>query len=133
MADENTPKDERSPQSSDAPKRESVNEQPNDKPGKVEAAQAAGPDFVGTTDVTEDDFPSVEDEAVNVKRGDDSDPNEGWTVQSVNDEDNPRTYEVPEAVPGYVVTKAELPTREGLEALGVDPVAYVAAVPVVEG
>jgi hypothetical protein len=122
MADQS--KDEKAPQSSDAPKKETVNEQPN--------AKAAGPDYVDTVEVSKDDFPSVEDEDVNVERGDAPYENEGWTVQHVDRDGDERSYVVPEAVPGYTVTKDELPTREGLEALGVDPVAYVAAVPVVE-
>jgi hypothetical protein len=91
-----------------------------DERGDVSPAPA----FANTVPVAEKDFPSVEDTKVNVLRGDDVDPNEGWTAQSET------PYVDRESIPGSTVRKHELPTIEGLEAHGIDPVAYVAGVAV---
>ena len=86
--------------------------------------EAAAP-FPNSVVLTEKHLPSVEDANLLAAPVDEA----GWTVQSVLDEDAEVVVRR-EEVPGYYVRPEELPTREGLEALGVDPLTYLAGVPV---
>lgn len=104
-------------QNKDAEKVVSGRQKQRDADGK------AAPVFANTVKVTEKDFPSVEDDKVNVL-AEYKDANEGWTVQSEN------PFVDRESVPGTYVRKHELPTVEGLKAHDIDPVSYVAGVAV---
>lgn len=83
----------------------------------------SGPRFLNTVQVTEDDFPSAKSPKVPLLSSP-VDANEGWTVQSEVG------YVDATSLPGQYVQKSELPTKEGLAAHGIDPVPYVAGVPV---
>lgn len=88
-------------------------------------ALAPFPNAVALT--SEDDLPSVEDDQVHLLQT--PVDSEGWTIQSeVSDPVNASR----ENIPGYYVRPEELPTREGLAAHGIDPLTYLAGVPVTD-
>lgn len=84
--------------------------------------------FPNAVALTDDHIPSVEDEQVNLLQSP-VDATEGWTVQS-EAVDGEADVVARESIPGYYVRPEELPTREGLEAHGIDPLTYLAPVPV---
>lgn len=124
MADE--VKDRKAADAEAAAEAKAVNAQNKEAEKTVEARKSerdteVGPVFPNTVQVSEGDFPRA---AKANLLSSPVDPNEGWTVQSET------PYVVGESLPGQYVAKSELPTKEGLEAHGIDPVSYVAGVPV---
>lgn len=81
--------------------------------------------FAGMVPVTDlKSLPSVKDRNVNLVQAPSVESDQGWTVQS----EVPTTDRA--SIPGQYVQPHELPTREGLEALGIDPLPYLAGVAV---
>lgn len=98
-------------------------EKANEK--RADKREAVAP-FPNTVALEDKHLPSAED--ANLLQAE-VDGSVGWTAQSDVDVPSAPTRE---SLAGYFVRPEELPTREGLEAMGIDPLTYLAPVPVTD-